>query len=317
MSVELVEVVRSGFRECVHRGSAVILDCAGEVAVGLGEIHTPIYPRSANKPLQAVAALRHGYVPDCQQELAVASSSHAGEADHLELIAGLLERYQLGVDELQCPPDLPGDELARAELIAAGELPSPLYMTCSGKHAAMLATCVVNDWPRETYMEPAHPLQRAIVETIFDLSGEEEQELGIDGCGLPIVPLSLTNLARAFGRLPSAEPGTAERAVADAVRENPFLVSGTGRNDQRLMSAVPGLFTKTGYDGIYAGALPDGSAFALKIDDGHERALLPLAAALLRHMNTEWTEELAALASAPVFGGDARVGTVRAIPGIF
>ena len=81
-----------------------------------------------------------------------------------------------------------GNELARAELIAAGELPSPIYMTCSGKHSAMLATCVVNDWPLETYMEPTHPLQLAIQETIFDLSGEEEQELGIDGCGLPIVP---------------------------------------------------------------------------------------------------------------------------------
>ncbi|OCC20346.1 asparaginase [Prescottella equi] len=317
MSIELVEVVRSGFRECVHRGSAVILGADGEVVVGLGEIHTPIYPRSANKPLQAVAALRNGFAPTSPEELAVASSSHAGEADHIELVAALLARYQLGVDQLQCPSDLPGNELARAELIAAGELPSPIYMTCSGKHSAMLATCVVNDWPLETYMEPTHPLQLAIQETIFDLSGEEEQELGIDGCGLPIVPLSLTNLARAFGRLPSAEPDSPERAVADAVRENPFLVSGTGRNDQRLMSAVPGLFSKTGYDGIYAGALPDGSAFALKIDDGHERALLPLAAALLKRMNTEWTEELAALASAPVFGGDARVGMIRAIPGNF
>lgn len=206
MSIELVEVVRSGFRECVHRGSAVILGADGEVVVGLGEIHTPIYPRSANKPLQAVAALRNGFAPTSPEELAVASSSHAGEADHIELVAALLARYQLGVDQLQCPSDLPGNELARAELIAAGELPSPIYMTCSGKHSAMLATCVVNDWPLETYMEPTHPLQLAIQETIFDLSGEEEQELGIDGCGLPIVPLSLTNLARAFGRLPSAEP---------------------------------------------------------------------------------------------------------------
>ncbi len=226
MSIELVEVVRSGFRECVHRGSAVILGADGEVVVGLGgEIHTPIYPRSANKPLQAVAALRNGFAPTSPEELAVASSSHAGEADHIELVAALLARYQLGVDQLQCPSDLPGNELARAELIAAGELPSPIYMTCSGKHSAMLATCVVNDWPLETYMEPTHPLQLAIQETIFDLSGEEEQELGIDGCGLPIVPLSLTNLARAFGRLPSAEPDSPERAVADAVRENPFLVS--------------------------------------------------------------------------------------------
>ncbi|MER2224480.1 MAG: asparaginase, partial [Rhodococcus sp. (in: high G+C Gram-positive bacteria)] len=157
MSIELVEVVRSGFRECVHRGSAVILGADGEVVVGLGEIHTPIYPRSANKPLQAVAALRNGFAPTSPEELAVASSSHAGEADHIELVAALLARYQLGVDQLQCPSDLPGNELARAELIAAGELPSPIYMTCSGKHSAMLATCVVNDWPLETYMEPSHP----------------------------------------------------------------------------------------------------------------------------------------------------------------
>lgn len=317
MSIELVEVVRSGFRECVHRGSAVILDPRGDIVVGVGEVHTPIYPRSANKPFQAVAALRNGFAPAGPEELAVAASSHAGEADHIELIAALLDRYQLGVDQLQCPLALPGNELARAELIVAGELPSQIYMTCSGKHAAMLATCVVNDWPLETYMEPTHPMQLAIAETIFDLSGEEEQELGIDGCGLPLVPLSLTNLARGFGRLPSAEPDSPERAVADAVRAHPFLASGTGRNDQRLMSAVPGLFSKTGYDGIYAGALPDGSAFALKIDDGHERALLPLAAALLKRMHTEWTEELAALACAPVLGGDIRVGTIRAIPGNF
>lgn len=93
MSIELVEVVRSGFRECVHRGSAVILDANGDLVVGVGEIHTPIYPRSANKPLQAVAALRNGFEPSSPEELAVAAASHAGEADHIELVEGLLERY--------------------------------------------------------------------------------------------------------------------------------------------------------------------------------------------------------------------------------
>ncbi|MGC0362423.1 L-asparaginase II [Rhodococcus sp. 27YEA15] len=317
MSIELVEVVRSGFRECVHRGSAVIVDSGGEIVVAVGEVHTPLYPRSANKPLQAVAALRHGFEPIGPQELAISGASHSGQAEHIDLVAGILERHGLRADQLQCPSDLPTNPLARAELIAAGELPNPIYMTCSGKHASMLATCVVNDWPLASYMEPTHPLQLAIVQTLVDLSGEEVDELGIDGCGLPIVPLALTNLARAFGRLPSAAPGSPERAVADAFRAHPFLVSGSGANDERLMSAVPGLFSKTGYDGVYAGALPDGSAFALKIDDGHERALLPLAAALLGRMGVDWTEDLAALAAAPVIGGSTRVGTTRAIPGIF
>ncbi|TQC46196.1 asparaginase [Rhodococcus sp. WS4] len=317
MSIELVEVVRSGFRECVHRGSAVILRADGEIALTLGEVHTPIYPRSSNKPWQAVTMLRNGFEPSSSEELAIATASHEGESDHIELVERLLARYGLDEDLLRCPADLPSNELARAELLAAGELPRPVYMNCSGKHAAMLATCLANDWPLDSYLEPTHPLQLAVVETLGSISGDVDAELGIDGCGLPIVPLSLTHLARAFARLVTAEPDSPELAVADAVREHPYLVSGTGKDDARLMPVVPGLLSKAGADGVYAGALPDGSAFALKIDDGHERARLPLAAALLHRMGAEWTEDLAALASQPVLGGGVRVGTVRAIPGVF
>ncbi|MFZ2172537.1 MAG: asparaginase, partial [Rhodococcus sp. (in: high G+C Gram-positive bacteria)] len=292
MSIELVEVVRSGFRECVHRGSAVILRPDGDTALALGEVHTPIYPRSSNKPWQAVTMLRNGFRPDSSEELAIATASHQGESDHIELVEQLLARHGLDEDLLRCPADLPADELARAELLAAGELPRPIYMECSGKHAAMLATCLANDWPLDSYFEPTHPLQLAVVEALGSFSGEIDAELGIDGCGLPIVPLSLTHLARAFAGLVTAPTGSPERAVADAVREHPYLVSGTGRDDARLMPVAPGLLSKTGADGVYAGALPDGSAFALKIDDGHERARLPLAAALVHKMGAEWTEDL-------------------------
>ncbi|MFD4367235.1 asparaginase [Rhodococcus sp. NPDC058521] len=317
MSVELVEVVRSGVRECVHRGSVVVSRVDGEPTLTLGETHTPIYPRSANKPLQAVALLRNGFVPQSTEELAIATASHSGESDHIELVERILGRYGLTADLLRCPAELPLDELARAELLAAGELPQPIYMGCSGKHAAMLATCVVNDWPLDSYLEPSHPLQKAVVATFAAISGEADPELGIDGCGLPIVPLSLTHLARLYSTLVTAEPDSPERAVADSAREHPHLLSGTGRSEARLMPTVPGLFCKSGADGIYAGALPDGSAFAVKIEDGHERALLPVAAALAHHMGAVWTEDLAALASLPVLGGGVRVGTIRAIPGIF
>ncbi|AOW95008.1 asparaginase [Rhodococcus sp. WMMA185] len=312
----MVEVVRSGFRECVHRGSAVILRADGEIALSLGEVHTPIYPRSSNKPWQAVTMLRNGFDPASSEELAIATASHEGESDHIELVEQLLVRHGLDGSQLRCPSDLPSNELARAELLAAGELPRPVYMNCSGKHAAMLATCMINDWPTDSYLEPTHPLQLAIVETLGSISGDVDVELGIDGCGLPIVPLSLTHLARAFARLVTAETDSPELAVADAIREHPYLVSGSGKDDARLMPAVPGLLTKAGADGVYAGALPNGSAFALKIDDGHERARLPLATALLRHMGVRWTEDLAALASQPVLGGGVRVGTVCAIPGV-
>jgi L-asparaginase II len=280
-------------------------------------VHTPIYPRSSNKPMQAVALLRSGFAPHSTEELAIASASHEGETAHVELVEALLSRVGLDETHLQCPPDLPANELARAEVLTSGKPRRAVYMNCSGKHAAMLAACAANGWPTDSYLDPGHPLQRTVIETVAELSGEPETELGIDGCGLPIIPLSLTNLARAFSRLVTAAPGSPERSVADAIRAHPHVISGTGRDDARLMPAVPGLLCKAGADGIHAGALPDGTAFAFKIDDGHERARLPLTAALLHRLGVTWTEDHAALASQPVLGGGARVGTIRAVPGVF
>ncbi|TSD96665.1 asparaginase [Skermania sp. ID1734] len=315
-SVELVEVDRCGFRECVHRGSVVIVGPDGDPLFAAGNVHTPIYPRSTNKPMQAVAMLRNGFQPIDSAEAAIATASHDGEAIHLDLVLRLLDRFGLTENQLRCPADLPGNEAARAAIIAAGAPRRPVYMNCSGKHAAMLATCVVNDWPTESYTDPGHPMQQAVVAAVADLTGEPETEFGIDGCGLPIVPVSLVNLARAYARIVTAPAGSAERTVADAIRAHPLVISGTDRDDLRLMTAIPGLTCKSGADGVHAGALGDGTAFAFKIDDGHERARLPLAAAVLRRIGVGWSEEQADLAAQPVFGGGARVGTIRAIPGV-
>ena len=321
MSVELVEVVRSGFRECVHRGSVVVLRPDGAPDLELGAVHTPIYPRSANKPMQALTLLRNGFEPEDAEELAIATASHEGEPRHVELVKRLLDRHGLTEDQLLCPPDLPANEFARAAVVHSGGARSRrIYMNCSGKHAAMLATCRINDWPLQNYLDPGHPLQLAVLETIADLTGEPEADLGIDGCGLPIVPVSLTNLALAYARFVTAAPGTPERRLADAVRADPFLVSGSGKDDLTLMSAVPGLLSKSGADGVHAGALPDGTAFAWKVDDGSERPRLPLTVALLHRIGVDWDEECddwADLAARPVLGGGARVGTIRAIPGLF
>ncbi|MEU4600612.1 asparaginase [Nocardia sp. NPDC023988] len=315
MSVELVEVVRSGFRECVHRGSVVVLDADGTPTVELGEVHSPIFPRSTNKPMQALTLLRNGFDPVDDDELAITTASHFGEPDHIALVTRLLDRFGHTPADLACPPDLPFEENARAAAIT-GTGRSPLYMNCSGKHAAMLATCAINDWPRTGYLDLEHPLQQAVLATIADVTGEPETDLGIDGCGLPIVPVSLINLARAFATFTIAEPGTAERRIADAVRSNPRVISGTNGPDLQAMSATPGLFCKIGADGVHAGALPDGRGFAYKIDDGHDRARMPLTLAILRKLGIDWTDEHTDLAATAVLGGDARVGVIRAIPGV-
>ena len=316
MSVELVEVVRSGFRECVHRGSVVITDADGEPTFEAGTVHIPIYPRSTNKPMQALTLLKLGFDPVDEAELAIATASHTGEPEHIALVERLLHRYGFTEDDLVCPPDLPGDEHARASVLYRGDKPAKRYMNCSGKHAAMLATCAVNGWPSTGYPDPVHPLQQAVLAQVIELTGEPETDLGIDGCGLPIIPVSLINLARAFTTLATAATGTPERRVGDVLRTHPRVISGTNSPDLQMMHAVPGLICKTGADGVHVGALPDGAAFAYKIDDGGERARVPLALAVLQRMGVPWSDELAALAAPAVFGGSTRVGVIRAIPGV-
>lgn len=319
MSVDLVEVVRSGFRECVHRGSVVILRPDGEPLVELGAVHGPIFPRSTNKPLQALTLLRNGFEPVDDTELAISTASHFGEPDHVELVARLLDRFGFTEDDLECPPDLPFDEQARAAVLAGSDRAKAarrIFMNCSGKHAAMLATCRINDWPTRGYLEVGHPLQQSVLETVADVTGEPETDLGIDGCGLPIVPVSLVNLARAYATLATAPEDSPERRIADAIRAHPRVISGTDGPDLRIMSATPGLVCKIGADGVHAGSLPDGTAFAYKIDDGADRARVPLTLAILQRMGIEWTGAHAELAAPAVLGGAARVGIVRAVPGV-
>lgn len=316
MSVELVEVVRSGYRECVHRGSVVVLRPDGTPDLELGAVHAPIYPRSTNKPMQALALLRSGFEPVDSAELAITTASHFGEPEHVALVRRLLDAHDLRQDQLLCPPDLPFTDAARAVALHNGGA-RRCYMNCSGKHAAMLATCLRNGWPTENYLAADHPLQRAVIETIRDVSGQPAAELGVDGCGLPIVPVSLTNLARAFATMVTAPEHSGPRRVADAIRQHPYVISGTDAPDLRLMAATPGLMCKVGADGVHAGAMPDGTAFAYKIDDGDDRARLPLTTAILRRIGVSWTTAHEELASTPVLGGGEPVGAVRVVADVF
>ena len=59
----LVELVRSGVVESTHAGSVVALRADGSPALSLGVVDRPVFPRSSNKPLQAVGLLDAGWSP--------------------------------------------------------------------------------------------------------------------------------------------------------------------------------------------------------------------------------------------------------------
>jgi L-asparaginase II len=306
----LAEVVRSGFTESRHRGAVAAVAADGTFAFTAGNANTPMFPRSANKPLQAAAMLRAG-LPLDGELLALAAASHSGEDFHVSGVREILDIVGLTEDDLQCPPALPVDEPTAHRLIREGDSPeSRVRFNCSGKHAAMLATCIVNDWPTGNYLDPAHPLQLHIGRTIEELAMEPIAAIGVDGCGAPVFALTLAGLARAFRTLVLAPEGSPERKVADAMRKFPEWTSGTTRDERRLMVGIPGLLLKSGAEGVNAFALADGTAAALKIDDGNARARTPVTAAILARLGAQPPSELAI---GPVLGGGRVVGGVVAV----
>jgi L-asparaginase II len=307
--VVLAEVVRSGFVEGRHRGSLVVVDPDGSVLLARGDVVAPVFPRSSNKLMQAAGLVELGFAGRGEL-LALAAASHSGEAFHLDGVRRILAGCGLDVSALRTPPDWPLGEQAFRDLVRAGGERSPEAMNCSGKHAAMIACCVAHDWPLDDYRAVDHPVQRHLAGVVERMSGERIAATGTDGCGAPVAAISLTALARAFSGAVRAAPGEPEREVADAMRAHPEFVGGTGRDVTTFMAGVPGLLMKDGAEGVLAAALPDGRAFALKVDDGAERPRPLVAAAVLHHLGIE-SEVLAAYDVLPVLGGGHRVGEVR------
>lgn len=312
---ELVRVIRSGFHECSHYGTAVVTAADGSIIASAGDVSAPVFPRSSNKPFQALAMLAAG-ADLTGADLALASASHSGEPQHTDRALAMLERSGLAESDLQCPEDLPGDEPTKLAVLAAGGTPRRIYMNCSGKHSGMLMACQAAGWDIADYLDTAHPLQQAIAGQVSRLSGETPAAVGIDGCGAPLFAVSLTGLARAFGRINAGADGTAERTVADAMRSNPEMVGGTGREDTRLMQAHPELLVKGGAEGVHCAALPDGRTVAVKIADGANRARMPVLVAGLRMLGLE-SDLLDELGTGIVMGGGRPVGTVELAPGVF
>ncbi len=303
----LVEVVRSGLAESRHRGIAVRVDPDGEELWSIGDPDTVIFPRSANKPFQALGMMRAG-LPLDGPELAIAASSHSGEPFHLDAVRAVLARAGLDESALQTPPSYPLDPSEHAAVLRAGGGRAPILMDCSGKHAAMLLTSVVNDWPTETYLDPDHPLQQTITETFAELTGAPPDLIGIDGCGAPLLATSIRRLAAAFARVLASPEGSDGRRLVDAMLAHPEYVSGTRREEYHLMRAIPGLVAKGGAESVLIVGLPDGTACALKIEDGAMRALF---VAMHRILEIAGLEAEILHDRPPVLGGGKQVGELR------
>ena len=305
----------------------MVVDREGKIVRAWGDPDRVVYPRSAVKPLQALALVETGAADAfdvTEAELALASGSHGGTPEHTGVAGRWLERLGLGLQDLTCGNQQPLDEDAARDLAKAGQTPGPLHNNCSGKHLGFLTAARHLGEPVAGYAEPGHPAQERVARILSDMGGAAlaQAPRGTDGCGIPVLGMPLTAMARALASM--ADPGGLgkERAVAcrritAAVAAHPVLVAGPGRFDTVALAAAKGQFSvKTGAEGMYGAILPGpGLGVALKIDDGAKRAAEVAMAAILKRLgalDAAAETALAGFLETPVFNAkNERIGSIH------
>jgi L-asparaginase II len=299
----LAEYVRDGVVESTHRGYLLALNSDGSIHRQLGDVDALVFPRSTIKSIQASAMVRHGL--DLEPRLlALSASSHSGAQMHLDGVREILKLAGLDESALQCSLDRPLGDAERKEW--GDRDPSRITMNCSGKHAAMLLTCVKNGWPVENYLDPSHPLQMACRAELEALAGESITLTSTDGCGAPLFLLSVAGLARSIRAITiSTDP--IHQSVIDACRTHPLMVAGVSRLTTEMMQNVPGLFMKDGAEAVEVASLADGRTFVFKVSDGSLRPFRTLTHACLKSFGVDSPFE-----PEKVMGGPRVIGTIRA-----
>lgn len=326
--VRMVEAWRGELVESVHFGAAAVATARGELIGGWGDTEMLVYPRSALKPVQAIALLETGASAAfglTQRHLALACASHRGEPFHVELATSWLDRLGLDQNALACGPDYPADANAVAAAMREGRPRQRIYHNCSGKHCGFLTVARHHGWPVEGYDRIDHPAQQLYLEALAELSGLDAHALpfGIDGCTLPAAALPLRAYAVMMARFAEARATLPARRAAilgihDAMRLNPELVSGSDQPGVHVARVTRGrVIVKTGAEGFMTAYVPGaGLAVALKIADGEARARVPALIAVLAGtglLDASEQRELAGLAQPPVLDSSGQhVGSLRA-----
>ena len=321
-----VSVTRGGAEESCHLVDVALCDADGTVLIGLGEVERLVFPRSAMKPLQALALAEKmtGLDPGLRltpSELSLICASHNGQTEHVAAAAGLLARFGLSPDLLSCGPQWSGDQPTMVEQVRAITTPDRIHNNCSGKHAGMLVLGSLMGADPQGYADLAHPVQQAILGMLEFMTGIDITQFpsGIDGCGAPALSAPLGNWARGFalfaggGDLPDGRHAACLR-LRDGIAAAPHLIAG----DRRMCSAVAAslgmnITAKIGAEGVYAAAFHDfGLGLMLKARDGNSRAANAGLGAVIHALGYDLPETVMSYASPRLQNWAGQdVGTVR------
>lgn len=307
-AVAVAGLTRDGMTESLHHGLVSVVDHTGAVLLERGNGAAVVYPRSTLKPLQAAAVLSTG-VELTPLETALSTASHCGSLEHRTAVESFLHRHGLRENDLRCPVDWPLGPQERAELVASGGHASRVAMNCSGKHASFLAASAHQGFDTGNYLDPQHPLQTLIADSLEEWTREKISFSSTDGCGAPLHALSLRGLATGIARLSRADtPESA--ALLSAVRAHSWALDGAGRANTVTIDTIGGI-AKIGAEGLVVIGTPDGVAVAVKIMDGSMRATTPVALEallLVGAITADQRDTVASVVAEKVLGGEEIIG---------
>jgi len=309
---------RNGIRESAHRGWIAITNSSGDLVVGTHEKFPPIFIRSSLKPIQALPFIFAGGLEKfsfTSEELALIMSSHSGEKVHTDLVLKIIEKTGIKQKDLQCGTHIPYSEKTAQELIKKGEEPSVLHCNCSGKHSGMLAVCLLNNWPKENYLDYAHPLQQEIRRHLTKILAVNADLLpwGVDGCGVPTYALPLEKLAELYAKMTEPEKFPQDyrdifKLISSAIENNPYLIAGENRVDTLIMQSAPRkIISKIGGEAVLGVGLKEQKlGIAIKIEDGSNRPIIPVLLNCLKKINFNFSNvpELKKSEQTPIFNNN-------------
>lgn len=297
----VVEAVRGEVVESIHRVHVAVAHAEQGLIASAGNPAHHSFVRSSIKMFQVLPFVEGGGVERFQltgEELALCTASHGGEPFHVAAARSILAKARVGEGALACGPHLPLHEATANAMLCAGETPGRIHNNCSGKHAAMLAHCMQQQWVTNGYHKAAHPMQQRVLTTLTKWMriNAEDVELAVDGCGLPTFAIALDAAAEGCARFSAAVAAgdPAPSTIFNAIVAHPEYVAGTDRLDTDLMrTASTPLFAKVGAEGFYCAGIPSMKlGVALKVEDGNKRAAEPAILAVLRTIDAIGAAEL-------------------------
>lgn len=283
----LVEFVRDGLVEQEHYGFIVLADKNRAFDFTGDAKSYPFFLRSCAKPLQASLLIDYGmdkFYDMTEAEIAICCASHAGEEIHVKTAKALLDKIGLNESFLKCGLHKPLSKTEQAKMLLNGAPVHALQNNCSGKHVMMLGLCKMKGWDLETYDKSEHPLQQAIKEQIYKLCQvKKEYPVTIDGCGVPIMSMPLTNMLHGYLNLfcnPKYEK------IKNAFLNNPYIIGGEDRSDTKIIENSKNIVAKVGAGGLCVVVnVATEEAFVVKICDCNMQARELVVAKVLENLH--------------------------------